>query len=133
MAKNFVSGKTLHAGDETFDFDNARTAIDALRWLVAQQDVQAVVPCGWQVEMSRAEQADRAEYGWYPDSAGDLIVDCGAPVVFTSRGWHGLCGHSHVSGAQYYEEDEVLARREAGYLVDPDGFLMDGRSVQAVR
>jgi hypothetical protein len=132
MAKNYVQGATLHLGDESFTFSSVREAIEAFKWVRAQDDVQAVFPCTWTVERWPVVDDDE-EGGWYPDSPSDLLADCGGLVVGTSRGWHGLCGHSHVSGAQYYTEDEVAHNLRNGYMVPEDALLMDGRPVSAVR
>lgn len=129
MSSNYpvLKGSTIHLGDEQVEFSDRREAIEALRWLTQQEGVEAIFPCSWEIRLP----AHRLPYEI--DFPGQMYGSCNALVVGTARGWHGLCGHSHVSGAQYYEEDEVIAYRQAGHPVDPAGLLMDGRPVSAVR
>jgi hypothetical protein len=123
MSKNFVAGPLLHVGDETFTFDSAREAIEALRWLSTKDGVQAVFTCSWEIRLPASRLPEEIDF------PGQMYGPCNALSVGTARGWQCLHGHEHVSGASYYEEEEVVAYRQAGHPVDPNGLLMDGRPV----
>lgn len=127
MARIHTSGKTLVTDDHTFQFASAREAVEALKW-VRQMDGYSVSPCSWLVQAPPVWASD-PDSDWYPDSPADLVRDCGAPLVATDRGWECLHGHSHVSGAQYFEEEEVRHLMQDGYLVPQDALFMDGRPV----
>jgi hypothetical protein len=98
-------------------FEEARRAlVDITKALAAGN---AVAPCGWLVDRYHPE----------PDSAADLLGPCGAPAIIEAAGWCCAAGHAHVSGAEYYEEAEVAAIRNAGGLLAPNALLMDGRAL----
>lgn len=126
MALPHTSGSALIAGDERFQFDTARDAVEALRWLAAQEDVQEVFPCSWEIRLPASRLPEEIDF------PGQMYGPCEGLCVGTSKGWHGLCGHGHVSGAEYFEEEEVLANVQAGHFPSADALLMDGRSVWAV-
>jgi len=87
--------------------------------------------CTWTVEMSQAEQNERSDHGWYPDSPSDLLVECGAPwhQDDDNLGWHCDAGHAHRSDAEYFEEEEALGMVRAGNPLPANALLMDGRSI----
>lgn len=123
MSKNFVSGKALHVGDETFTFDSAREAISVLKWLQAHPEVDEVFSCGWEIRLPASRLPEEIDF------PGQMYGPCNAMAIGTARGWEYLHGHAHVSGAEYYEEDEVAHLTQNGYLVPQDALYMDGRPV----
>lgn len=91
MAVPYVSGPVLYADDGVeVEYDNVRQAIAALRWVRDQVGVEAVFSCGWLVDVGCED--------------GSWVIPCGDVAVGTARGWHGHCGHAHVSPGVRFEE-----------------------------
>lgn len=122
-AKPFVRGTVLHVDGETIDFMTARDAIATLKWLLAQDGVEAAFPCSWEIRLPASRLPEEIDF------PGQMYGPCNALAVGTARGWHCEAGHEHVSGAQYYTEDEVAHNMQNGYLVPQDALYMDGREV----
>ena len=67
--------------------------------------------CTWLIQApplwARQAIAAGEDFEWYPDSFSDTVNECGANVVVTSLGWECENGHSHCSGFEYFEAEEI--------------------------
>lgn len=115
-----MRGTTVEAGGETFKFATPVEAIEALRFL-SVADTEAVFRCSWAVELTGDRLPPEVDF------PSDLVGNCDAPARGTARGWECFHGHSHVSGASYFDDDEVSARRLAEMPFPVDSYTMDGR------
>lgn len=113
----------IHLGNESVEIADRREAVEALRWLTQQDDVQGITLCSWEIRLPAHRLPEEIDF------PGQMYGPCSALLVETSRGWHCAHGHEHVSGAEYYEEDEVRHLMQDGYLVPQDAYYMDGRPV----
>lgn len=59
--------------------------------------------CGWLIE-KREEYFLSDEDGW---ELGEIVhVPCGAEVTELPNGWRCAVGHGHITGVEYFDEDE---------------------------
>lgn len=124
MARIHTSGSSLVLADgEVVSLASAREAVEALKWVLAQDSVEDVFTCGWEIRLPASRLPEEIDF------PGQMYGPCNALAVGTAGGWHCAHGHEHVSGAQYYEEEEVAHRMQDGYLVPQDALYMDGRPV----
>lgn len=98
---------------------NGRVAVAEGPGKVAQllaADAPNVFECSWLVE-ARSWEGERQ------------IVPCGAVAVGFDNGFACEHGHSHFSGVEYYEADEVASYTRRGIPLAPNARLIDGRPV----
>lgn len=76
----------------------------------------ATRPCNWLVEI------------YTEDGVG--VVNCGAASIEFANGWACTSGHSHVSFAQYFDDEELDGMRQAHVLAPAGARRMDGALVR---
>ena len=93
--------------------------------------------CGWLIESSQhpGECYPDDEVGYctsceaWAENGGWGIVECGAAVTEHPNGWECEAGHSHFSGVEYFDDDEVAGRQRAGIPMPANARRMDGSPV----
>ena len=96
--------------------------------------------CGWLVEgtprwvteaWAKQEAGDPAyeDFEWFPEEPGDCITECGAEVTDFDNGWRCAAGHSHFSGVEYYDDDEIAGLARRGLPLAPNAARMDGTRI----
>ncbi len=93
--------------------------------------------CSWLVQESghRGECYIPEELGWcvicegIAEDGGIVIVECGAAVTEHPNGWECAAGHSHFSGVEYFDDDEVAGAAAAGRSLPANARRMDGSPV----
>lgn len=93
-------------------------------------------PCGWQYAARIQEicpvhcgcEGQHGEIWAEAQASGGYVVTCQAVAVGFENGFICTAGHEHRNDAEYYEEEEVAARRQVGDRIAPNARLMDGRS-----
>ena len=65
----------------------------------------------------------------FPEEPGDCITECGAEVTDFDNGWRCAAGHSHFSGVEYYDDDEIAGLARRGLPLAPNAARMDGTRI----
>ena len=90
--------------------------------------------CTWQVQVSinqicpRGCECEGIHGEMWAEARGEWVQDCGADVTETDNGWSCASGHSHITGANYFDEDEIAAMRQGNRPMS-FGYAMDGKDI----
>lgn len=84
---------------------------------ILRADAANVWSCSWLVKDGYTEDGDA------------VVIDCGAVSVGFDNGFACAAGHSHLSNAEYFDDDEIAGARHAGHSLPANARHIDGRPV----